>query len=247
MVTKSAIKLIHSLKDKKNRQEHGLFVVEGSKTIHELLASKIVVKTLFATQQWFTLHTKLLKSNIECVVVNDNELKQLSNLVSPQDAIALAQIPQNNFSEINLQQTFSIVLDGIQDPGNMGTIIRIADWYGIENIFCSTHCADIYNPKVIQSSMGSFLRTKVFYTNIAELFEANKNVKIYGAVMNGKSVYETHFDNGFLLVGNEGAGISDELMKFVTEPISIPKRGEAESLNAGVATAIICDAWARNN
>ncbi len=246
MLTKATVKLLQSLKDKKGRQEQGLFLVEGTKTVLELLASKIEVKSLFATQVWLTSHQQLLKSIDDCNTITDKELKQLSCLVTPQQVIAVAKIPQYQLSKIDFKNKFTIALDTIQDPGNLGTIIRIADWYGIENIICSPTCADVFNPKVIQATMGSFIRVNFFYHELNSFFEAHKNIMVYGALMNGENLYQTKISKeGFLLIGNEGSGISDDLLKYVSKPITIPKLGKAESLNAGVATAIICDAWAR--
>ena len=246
MLTKGAIKLIQSLKDKKNRQQHGLFLVEGTKTVMELLASKITVKSLFATDEWISFHKSLLKNISNLEIVSEKELKQISNLVTPQQVIALACIPNYSFDQKELANNFSIALDEIQDPGNLGTIIRIADWYGIKNIICSKNCADVYSPKVIQATMGSFMRVNVFYADLKSFFEEQNKLPVYGAVMNGENLYTTSISaNGILLIGNEGSGISDELLTFVTHPITIPKIGDAESLNASIATAIICDAWAR--
>ena len=246
MLTKVTVKLVQSLKDKKNRQQNGLFIVEGTKAVIELLGSKIIVKTLFTTNEWLTQHKVMLKNNIELIVVNEKELKQLSNLVTPQQVIALAEIPKNEMPPENISKEFSVALDQIQDPGNLGTIIRIADWYGIKNVFCSQNCADVFNPKVIQATMGSFLRVDVFYTDLSAFFEKQKNIPVYGALMNGEDLYQTKIKaTGILLIGNEGTGISNELLKYVSHPITIPKRGGAESLNASVATAIICDTWAR--
>jgi TrmH family RNA methyltransferase len=246
MLTKATVKLIQSLKDKKSRQQHQLFLAEGSKTIAELLASKIKVKTVFATADWIGNNNALITNTFDCITVSEKELKQLSNLVTPQQVIALAEIPEYGLAKTTLTNVFSIVLDGIQDPGNLGTIIRIADWYGIEHIICSPHCADIYNPKVIQATMGSFIRTKLYYTELDAFLEANKKIPVYGALMNGNNLHQTKISQtGMLLIGNEGSGISQPLLKYITQPITIPRRGNAESLNAAVATAIICDAWAR--
>jgi TrmH family RNA methyltransferase len=246
MLTKATIKLVQSLNDKKCRNEHGLFLVEGTKTVHELLASKIKVKTLFATADWFAAYKVLLDRSVEQVVVNERELKQLSNLMTPRQVVALAHIPEYAYDTEQILSSFVIALDGIQDPGNMGTIIRIADWYGIEHIICSPQCADVYNPKVLQASMGSFIRTSVLYTDLATFLESCSSIPVYGALMQGKSLYETKLGrSGIILIGNEGAGISGDLLKFVTQPVTIPRRGEAESLNAAVAAAVICDAWGR--
>jgi len=248
MLSKATIKFVQLLKDKKNRQEHGLFLVEGNKTVAELLASNLKVKTLFATERWLRDYHELLKTDTVFEKVSDIELKKLSNLVTPQDVVALVEMPGNKFDSSKITNSFSIALDGIQDPGNFGTILRIADWYGIQNIICSPQCADVYNPKVIQSAMGSFIRVNVFYTSLNHFFEANKNIQVYGAVMNGDDLYTSKINsNGILLIGNEGSGISEDLNKFVTKALTIPRKGNAESLNAAIATAIICDAWARGH
>lgn len=220
--------------------------MEGTKAVSELPGSKIQVKTLFATEAWLNAHAAVLKSFPETEAVTDKELKQLSALVTAPPVIALAEIPVYDISATDFSQTFTIVLDSIQDPGNLGTIIRIADWYGIGHIVCSPQCADVFNPKVIQSTMGSFTRVNVYYTSLETFFAKHTQLPVYGALMNGSSVYGTQLAaKGLLLIGNEGSGISAELMPYVTHPVSIPRRGGAESLNAAVATAVICDAWAR--
>jgi TrmH family RNA methyltransferase len=248
MLTKATVKLIQSLKDKKSRQQHHLFVAEGSKTVRELLASKIKVKTVFATADWLNKNSALLKNNIEFTPVTEKELKQVSSLVTPQEVVAVVQLPEYDIRETDFSKDFSIVLDGIQDPGNLGTIIRIADWYGIEHIVCSPQCADAYNPKVVQATMGSFMRVKIHYTELEPFLQSNKTIPVFGALMNGDNLYQTKLKaSGILLIGNEGAGISESLLKYITHPITIPRRGEAESLNAAVAAAIICDSWAREN
>lgn len=246
MLTKATAKLIQSLKDKRHRQESGLFVIEGAKIVAELPASKITVKSLFATRNWLVANERLF-SGVEKVEVTEQQLKQISFLQTPQQVLALAHIPQQEFSVNQLKGHFSIVLDTLQDPGNLGTIIRIADWYGIKHIVCSTESADVYNPKVIQATMGSFLRVNIVYTSL-ETFLLKNKLPVYGAVMNGENLYATSFPKqGLLLIGNEGSGIGAELMPYISHPITIPKQGGAESLNAGIATAIICDAWARQN
>lgn len=246
MLTKATVKLIQSLSDKKSRSEHGLFLVEGTKAVNELLVSKIHVKSLFATADWLNSHQSIVKNVAECTMINDRELKQISNLVTPHEVIAMVEIPVYEIEKIKWNDAFSIALDTIQDPGNMGTIIRIADWYGIENIVCSHTCADVFNPKVIQATMGSFIRVKVFYTDLEEFFGQHKIGNVYGAMMEGDDLYKTSLTkNGILLIGNEGSGISKNVIKYITKPITIKRRGGAESLNAAVAAGIICDAWAR--
>ncbi|MES2558331.1 MAG: RNA methyltransferase [Bacteroidota bacterium] len=246
MLTKATAKLIQSLKDKRNRQESGLFVIEGAKIVAELPASKITVKSLFATRNWLDANEKLF-SDVDKVEVTEQQLKQISFLQTPQQVLALAHLPQQEFSVNELQSQFSIVLDTLQDPGNLGTIIRIADWYGIKHIVCSTDSADVFNPKVIQATMGSFLRVNIVYTSLETMLAENK-LPVFGAVMNGENLYRTTIPSkGLLMIGNEGSGIDQGLLKYVSNPITIPRQGGAESLNAGIATAVICDAWARQN
>jgi RNA methyltransferase, TrmH family len=242
MVSKAVIKLVQSLKHKKAREQHGLFVVEGTKTIVELLGSKITVKSLFATQSWWDEHRQIIAQNIEVNKVTITQLEQLSNFNTPPPVIALCEMP--NYS-INSTMLRCIALDTIQDPGNLGTIIRIADWYGIEHIICSTACTDVHNPKTLQASMGSFLRVKTYYTDLKQFFETT-TLPIMGALMQGSNLHTTHLPKqGILVIGNEGKGLQQELLPFITLPVTIPKFGEAESLNAAIATAIICDAWSR--
>jgi TrmH family RNA methyltransferase len=244
MLTKATAKLIQSLKDKRTRHELGLFVVEGPKTVSELLASKIIVKSLFATREWLEANAHIMPNSLECVEVSERQLEQLSFLQTPQQVLALVAIPKPS----DLSHLLSgkvIALDTIQDPGNLGTIIRLADWYGITDIVCSEASADVYNPKVIQATMGSFMRVRLHYTNLKEWI-GQQTVPVMGALMSGQNLHQTQLpQKGVLLIGNEGSGISPELIPFVTQAITIPRFGGAESLNAGVATAIICDAWLR--
>jgi TrmH family RNA methyltransferase len=245
MLTKATAKLIGDLKHKRHRQESGLFVIEGSKLVAELLASKITVKSLFATAGWIDGNRSAIHSGTEVITLTNNQLEHISFLQSPQQVLALAQIPQVLLDEIAVLNTFCIALDTLQDPGNLGTIIRIADWYGIQHILCSPACADVYNPKVIQATMGSFLRVNVHYINLEQFFMQH-HPPVIGAVMDGANIHESVLpEKGILLIGNEGSGIGNNLMPFVTKAITIPRLGGAESLNAGIATAIICDNWAR--
>lgn len=247
MLTKATAKLIQSLKDKKARQESGLFVVEGTKTVTELAGSKIEVKSLFATAGWIQDNQHLFTNKVEIVEVSEQQLHQISFMQSPQQVLALAHIQQHNLPTRDIASQFVLALDTIQDPGNLGTIIRIADWYGIRHILCSPGCADVYNPKVIQATMGSFMRVHLHYLSLAEFF-AEHRPTVLGALMNGQNLHKAQLPvSGVLLIGNEGSGISAELQSYITTAITIPRIGEAESLNAGVATAIICDAWARQH
>lgn len=245
MFTKAKAKLIQSLKDKKGRRESGLFVVEGPKIISELPASKITVNSLFATSGWIKEHAIKFDHSIDVTEITEHELKQLSQLSTPNQVLALCEIPHPELNIHNLQQSFSIALDGLQDPGNMGTILRIADWYGINTLLCSPDCVDVFNPKVIQASMGSFMRVEVCYLDLKELF-SQVDIPVLGALMEGDNLHTiTMPKNGILCIGNEGSGIGKELIESISQRITIPKIGHAESLNAALAAGIICDAWAR--
>jgi TrmH family RNA methyltransferase len=245
MLSKARIKLIQSLNLKKHRSELKLFVVEGKKQVTELLTSNYQINCIVATPNWANAFAQDIKNNTELIIVNAEELKKASLLQTPQEVMAVVEIHEHAFTPQILNEQFTIVLDGIQDPGNMGTIVRIADWYRIKNIVCSNDCVDILNPKTIQATMGSFTRVNVFYTALDELFK-NNALPVFGALMDGESLYQTPIsEQGILLIGNEGKGISNELQPYITNPITIPRVGGADSLNAGIATAIICDARAR--
>lgn len=245
MLSKAKIKLVQSLVHKKHRDTLGLFMVEGNKSVIELLRSKIRVNSLFATHEWLITHpVSIFANDTEVHEVTPQELKQLSSLTTPGQVLAVAVIPEN-VSSIQKSNGLILALDGIQDPGNLGTIIRIADWYGITHVVCSAQCADTYSPKTIQASMGSFLRVTILRIQLNE-FLSECNLPVYGAVLNGKSTYEVNMpEHCVLVIGNEGSGISPDVLPFIKHPVSIPKRGEAESLNAAVATAVLCDSWAR--
>ncbi len=245
MLSKARIKIIQSLHLKKYRNELKLFVVEGKKQVAELLTSNYQISCLIATHNWAMQHAQYITNNTELITVSDDELKKVSLLQAPQDVLALVQMPDINYLPELLINNFTIVLDGIQDPGNLGTIVRIADWYGIKNIVCSLDCVDIYNPKTIQATMGSFARVNVYYIDLIEVLN-QIDLPVYGALMQGESLHTVQLHkNALLIIGNEGKGISENLLQYITNPITIPKFGEAESLNAGVAAAIICDARAR--
>lgn len=246
MLSKARIKRIQSLSLKKQRGELKLFVVEGKKQVAELFTSPYELECLVATPEWLYEHAAKIKPGTEVIEVTEEELRKASLQQAPQEVLAVVHIPGTIFNASLLMHEFSIMLDGIQDPGNLGTIIRIADWYGIKNLVCSPDCVDVYNPKTIQATMGSFMRVNVWYENPAEVLQTLK-LPVYGALMNGESLYSANLPKaGVLLIGNEGKGISDALIPLITHPVTIPKLGGAESLNAGVATAIICDAWARS-
>ena len=241
MLSKTIVKYIQSLHLKKYRDEHGVFIAEGSKVVSDLLASKqFVCKTICAFESWLGENQELLLSLSadNKFVVNEIELKKISLLQTPNKVLAVFYKRQSKPPD--LKNKFSLMLDEIQDPGNMGTIIRTADWFGIENIICSEDCVDSYNPKVVQSSMGSLGRVNVIYADLEEFINGNKSVSIYAATLGGTSLYALDkINEGIILIGNESKGINDELLKYAAKQITIPKSGKAESLNAAVAAGII--------
>ncbi len=234
MVSKNDVKYIQSLCNKKQRQQEGLFIVEGPKIMTELLASNYTIKNIYATKNWLNIQ-KTIKSPI--TEVTTDELDKLSSLQTPQEVLAIVEQKTNTLP--NLPMGMHLLLDGIQDPGNLGTIIRIADWFGIKNIICTEDTADLYGNKVIQSSMGSFTRVNVWYGDVTEVLLAYKK-PVFGAVLNGSDLYkQTKVKNAILVIGNEGKGVRSSVSPFITNAITIPRVGAAESLNAAVATGII--------
>ena len=243
MVSKTKIQLIRSLTHKKFRLEHQLFVIEGTKMVVELLESQWQVAQVFALPEWTeSLSAELWhKSKDKIQLVTTKELEVLSQLTTANQVVALAAIPQRNWDYTQaLSMPCCLALDHLQDPGNLGTIVRIADWFGISHIFCSSDCVDLYNPKTVQATMGSILRTQVYYVDLPTFFEHYPHQKVYGAMMNGNSVFTTTFAPPHcILIGNEAKGIRPQLLPYIAEHITIPKHGKAESLNAAIATGII--------
>lgn len=240
MLSKTIIKYIQSLAQKKVRDKDGVFVAEGPKLVKDLLASKkFKCQTLCALPGWLNDNAHLIKNiSTEIMEVTDFELQQISLMQTPNNVLAI--LCKKEEIKMNLKDTISLMLDGIQDPGNMGTIIRTADWFGVNNIICSAQCADCYNPKVVQSTMGSLASVNILYTNLIEFLKVNQEINVYPAVLSGKSIYELKkINEGIILIGNEAKGVSEELLNFGTQLITIPKIGSAESLNAAVATGII--------
>lgn len=236
-------KIIRSLQLKKIRKKEGLFMVEGRKNVLELLGSDFEKVAIFFTNNFgVENHRVLSKMNCLKEETSISNLEKNGSLKSNNQAIAVAKIKENSFDVFRLNEV-TIVLDDIRDPGNLGTIIRIADWYGIKNVICSPETADFYNPKVILASMGSFTRVSLFYQDLNSFFKKlPKNYNAIGAFMNGKNIHSYTFRNPTLIVmGNESNGISQGLEKYISEKVSIPSFGEAESLNVSVATAIFCD------
>lgn len=235
MVSKNEFKYIQSLCHKKQRLVEGLFIAEGPKLMAELLNSNYNIIKIYATKKWMLSYGK--KSS-KIVQVSDDELARITSLQTPNEVLAIVQQKPNDLPSFN--NKLNLIIDGIQDPGNFGTIIRIADWFGIENIFCTNDTAELYNNKVIQSTMGSFCRLNIWYGNVVKDVLINSKMPVYGALLNGTSIYEMKkIKQGFIVIGNEGKGIRPDTLEFINHAITIPKIGGAESLNAAVATGII--------
>ncbi|KYG80234.1 RNA methyltransferase [Roseivirga echinicomitans] len=245
MLSKRLIKYFKSLQLKKYRHQERKFIVEGAKGVSEVLASDFMIDFLLTTKAYAELlPTDQLSKIKEIIEVTENELKTVGTFQSNSAALAIVSMKD----DINLvfpENKLVLALDDVRDPGNLGTIIRIADWYGIETIICSLESADVYNPKVINSSMGSFARVNVHYKDLKEVFTSTE-LAIYGALLSGENIYNSKLtNNGILLMGNESQGINSDLEKYITHSLHIPRRGGAESLNVAIATAVILDNFFR--
>lgn len=238
MLSKSQIRFISALKQKKFRKEYGAFVVEGAKSVREFIDSDYSVQSVFYTPETLTKMGKI-PQNIESFEISNDELKKISNLTTPQGVLAVVSIP-DVLSTTKTEEGFALVLDDVQDPGNLGTIIRTADWFGMKNIICSVGSVDAYNPKTVQASMGSLSRMHITYRNLSEFF-SKSDLPVFGAMLEGHSIYDMDFGkSGFILLGNEGNGISEEIQRYISKPVTIPRGGEAESLNVAVSAALFC-------
>lgn len=247
MLSKNQLKLIHALEQKKQRKKQGLFLVQGEKNVAELFNSNFVIKHIFATANYINKNSALLadKDLVPLTVeASEEELKKAGTLISNNSVVAVAECKESSLPVIRGNELI-LVLDQVGDPGNLGTIIRVADWYGIEQIVCSPDCADFYNPKVIAATMGSFARVKVSHTNIKE-FLSEQSKPIYGAFLEGENIHQTVLPkSAFIVMGSESHGISDEVVQCITNKITIPNFGGAESLNVAMATGIIIDNFKR--
>ena len=248
MISKAKIKFIHQLEHKKQRVQQQLFVAEGPKVVGDLI-KKSTPRLVVALDSW--LSSKHFDSSVEVCSVTDDELRKVSFLQHPQDVVALFPINDNEDTLPNASKELILALDGVQDPGNLGTIIRIADWFGISHIVCSQTTADVYNPKVVQATMGSIARVALHYTDLQTYIGSQKNdVPVYGTLLDGNNIYkDTLSQNGIIVMGNEGNGISPEIRRMVNHRILIPNypegRDTAESLNVAIATAITCAEFRR--
>lgn len=250
MISKNQIKYIHQLELKKFRKQEGLFIAEGHKVVGDLLHEGFMPRQIFATQEWITDNPSLLPIiNSQLIEVDLEELTRLSLLQHPQQVLALFPIPgeQTSFSS---QNSLSLLLDNVQDPGNLGTIIRIADWFGIETIYCSIGTVDAWNPKVVQATMGSIARVHIIYVDPQQLFDClPDDFPVYGTFLEGDNIYTQQLtQHGIIVMGNEGNGISDAVRHRVTRKLLIPdfhKGDTADSLNVAIATAITCSEFRR--
>jgi len=228
MISKNQVKFIKSLSQKKYRDESGCFLAEGNKLVADLLP-------IF---------------DCEILLSEPDEISKVSLLKNPPQTLAVFKQPQYKLEYSDLSGKLNLVLDCIQDPGNLGTIIRIADWFGIENIICSADSADVYNPKTVQATMGALARVKVHYEDLSKFLERNKTIPVYGTFLDGNDIYTKNLNNeGFIVMGNEGNGISSSIEKYVNERLYIPNfpagKATSESLNVAVATAVICAEFRR--
>ncbi len=240
MISKNQIKFIRSLELKKNRKQNGLFVAEGPKVVGDLLHADYKARMLFATKPYPGAE-----------LITDDELQRISFLQHPQEILAVFEMPTLNSQPSTLNSQLSLALDGVQDPGNLGTIIRIADWFGISTIYCSPETADVYNPKVVQATMGSLAHVQVVYTDLLALVsQLPPSYPVYGTLLDGENIYQQELTSeGIIVMGNEGNGISQALREHINRRLLIPDfhTGElrAESLNVAIATAITCSEFKR--
>jgi len=271
MLSQNQIKHISALRVKKYREEYDQFIAEGHKLVMDLIHSDFTIAGLYASADWIIANLPLTgEKKIPVFETLPREMDRISALSTPSPVLAVVKIPDDKFSNPQIPKSpnpqilkspnphipeLFLALDDIRDPGNLGTIIRIADWFGLSAVYCSENCVDIFNPKVVQATMGSIARVKVHRCNLAETFadiaKSGIGLPVYGALLEGESIFsQTLGPNGIILIGNESRGISQELIPFITQKIFIPsfgtsELGKAESLNASVATAILCAEFRR--
>ena len=237
MLIKSQVKYIQSLSHKKLRDSEGVFVAEGPKLINELLSARLPLQQLYAVKDWIDTQDQQLAGSV--TEISQSELERISLLQTPNQVLGIFTKPVFTANR-PARNTLSLMLDTIQDPGNLGTIIRCADWFGISHIFCSTDCADAYNPKVVQATMGSIARVQVVYGELTAMLEQEPALPTYAAVLNGTDLRKLPpIQEGIIIIGNESKGVSENVLALCRNRITIPRHGQAESLNAAVATGII--------
>lgn len=247
MISKNQIQFIKSLTISKFRKIHKMFIAEGPKLINELANSSFKIEAIYALPSWINSNRVKFSNSPNFSEVSEKELDRISGLKTPNQVLALVHMVENIPPESKALKDLVLMLDDISDPGNMGTIIRTADWFGIKQILCSNTCVDMYNPKVVQATMGSLFRVRIYFTNLKEYLEQiPKKQLIYGTLLKGENIYETKLSKqGMIIIGNESHGISEDLIPFITNKITIPNYSiksfeTAESLNASIATAIVC-------
>jgi TrmH family RNA methyltransferase len=250
MISQNKIKLINSLSKKKSRDIHQLFIAEGEKLVLDLISSMVKVKWIYSTQDWIKEHPEL--DSFDITITTTAYLKKISQLKTPPPVIAVYEIPNQSINDnINIEELV-LALDEIQDPGNLGTIIRLADWFGIKHIICSKNTVDTYNPKVVQATMGAIGRVHIHYTNLYNFIAKKKEegISIYGTFLDGQNIYHQQLsNNGIIVMGNEGKGISSEIESLVSKKLLIPtfstSTDTSESLNVSTATAITLSEFRR--
>lgn len=255
MISKNQLKYVHSLHLKKERENSRQFLVEGSKGVLEAVSGPFEIVALYALPEWIAGHPELnLPAGLRPESVTLSEMERMTALSTPSPAIAVLKMRETGTTVTDSFAGLTLVLDEIQDPGNLGTIIRIADWFGIRRVVCSQGTVDLYNPKVIQATMGSFCRVEILVADLPSLFATQAHPgKIYGAFLEGKNIYEQQLEEtAMIIIGNESRGISPAVEKFVTDKITIPsytfnhdEEHHAESLNAAIATAVVCAEFRR--
>ncbi len=251
MLSKQVTKIIQNLEKKKFREKYNLFKIEGDKLVGELLHSSFKIHSILAFPEWIERNRTAL-THVNTIETNTREMADISNFQSMPEVIALAEIPEHPLDETELRQNLSIILNGIQDPGNLGTILRVADWFGIRHVFCDTDCAGVFNPKCVQASMGAIFRVKSYYKDLISLKKKKKSedFPVFGTFLDGENIYNSRLSpRGFIVMGNEGKGISDEIRQLTDYKLTIPSfaknKFSTESLNVGVATGIILSEFRR--
>lgn len=247
MLSKNKIKYIRSLEQKKYRKEEKAFLAEGHKLVDDL-SGHFECRLLAATSTWLESHPDIKADEI--VEVSEEELKKASLLKTPQDVLAVFRIPETDPGTRDIAGSLCLALDDVQDPGNLGTILRTADWFGIRHVFCSIGTADAYNPKTVQATMGALARVRIHYCDLKDLIGTLPDMPVYGTFLDGKNIYGQELTpHGLIVMGNEGKGISQEMEKLVNRRLLIPNypQGEetSESLNVATATAIVCAEFRR--
>lgn len=248
MLSKGTIKRLTSLRIKKFREEQGVFTAEGARLVDELAGSSLTVRELYYTPEW---SGRSPAGEYHCQEVSSDEMRRISSLTAPSSVFAVVDIPEYGVESIDFANELTLALDTVQDPGNLGTIVRLASWFGIGSVMCSRSTADIFAPKAVQATMGAIARVRVVYCDLAEgLAQLSGQVAIYGAFMDGLSIYEAElYPRGVVVLGNEGNGISPAVERLVSQRLHIPSfaadRPGVESLNVAMAAAIICSEFRR--